>query len=423
MRVTHVGLTYLALVLANGATVASQQGQPVFRTSTDHVALDVVVTDSQDRPVTDLTKDDFVVRERGVRQQIADFSLVSIIAGTRRVDLDATPAPPVDVATNAVSRVQSRAIAIVVDDTILSTADIVPIKRTLAALLSAVSPDDQVALTYIRQSDLGQDFTNDSGKLVLAANRLNAAMGLPGVAAGEMEARDFLTVLDNVVSTLGGARQSRRFIVLVSFRGCNPHQLLTPSKTGAGVSAICKGVIDKANETGVPIYGLDPTGNLLESETASNKGSLANLAVATGGRAYRFAEPAKSAAALMADNGHYYLIGYYPSPARDDGRFQAVDVSVRRPGLQVRARKGYTAPSGQIVASSPNRAMSAALSAGLPNPGLPIRAFVAPMRDIGRNKVRCIVTIEVSYPTASQEDRTFKDDWRVGILALDTDGR
>ena len=48
--------TFLTLVVM-GAAVGAQ----VFHTSTEHVSVSVIVTDRNDRPVTDLTADDFVI--------------------------------------------------------------------------------------------------------------------------------------------------------------------------------------------------------------------------------------------------------------------------------------------------------------------------------------------------------------------------
>jgi len=397
-----------ALVLLGCGAVVSAQ---TFRSTTTYVRLDVVVTDRSDRPITDLTQEDFRIVERGKAQTIADFAQVSVPVESRSINLDAALPPGADIATNSLVPRDSRAFTIVVDDSALSPGDLVWIKRTLSALIGGFSSDDQVALTYVRRSDLGQDFTNDPTRLIAAVNNAREAFGMPA------SLRDMLTVLDNVIKTMGSGRQTRRAIILISTRGCNPHG-------NSIVNTICKAVIERSLEVGVPVYAIDPTGQFAETAAASTDDPLAHLAVGTGGLRYRQAEPWLSPARALADNGHYYLLGYYPNPLRDDGKFQNVEVTVNRPGAVVRARKGYTAPWRRPTVVTPTWAMTASLGEGLPDPSLPIRVFVAPLAAGPRNTTRTSVTVEIAYPVpAGGFNGDLNDQLRIGILALDADAK
>ena len=60
-----------------------QQSNPdnVIRITVNLVQVDAVVTDSKDKPVTNLKKEDFVVLQDGKPQVITNFSYVSTRAG------------------------------------------------------------------------------------------------------------------------------------------------------------------------------------------------------------------------------------------------------------------------------------------------------------------------------------------------------
>ena len=60
---------------------------------------------------------------------------------------------------------------------------------------------------------------------------------------------------------------------------------------------------------------------------------------------------------IIRDTSAYYLIGYN-SASKSDGKFHKVDVKVKRPGVQVRSRKGYwaaTATEAAAAAAPPSR--------------------------------------------------------------------
>jgi VWFA-related protein len=66
---------------------------------------------------------------------------------------------------------------------------------------------------------------------------------------------------------------------------------------------------------------------------------------------------------IAADLTSYYLLGYYSTNARLDGRFRTIKVRVKPPGVDIRARRGYKAATAEEVAASRAAAAAPAPSA------------------------------------------------------------
>ena len=55
---------------------------------------------------------------------------------------------------------------------------------------------------------------------------------------------------------------------------------------------------------------------------------------------------------IANDLSSYYLLGYYSTNGKLDGKFHTIKVRVKRPGIDVRARKGYRSATEEEVASA-----------------------------------------------------------------------
>jgi VWFA-related protein len=150
-------------------------------------------------------------------------------------------------------------------------------------------------------------------------------------------------------------------------------------------------LLQRANRANVSFYTVDPRGlavfdedlslrratNIVQDQTylVSRQTSLRELAENTDGAAVLNTSKLDEALGkMLADIGSYYLLGYYSSNSKLDGKFRKLTVRVKRPGLSVRARPGYLAPTTEDVEAAA-RAMAAATVKEEP-PGLK-RAFDA----------------------------------------------
>ena len=80
--------------------------------------------------------------------------------------------------------------------------------------------------------------------------------------------------------------------------------------------------------------------------------TLETAASATDGLAMtRSNDLTASLARVVADLSDYYLIGYASTNSKTDGSFRRIDVRVKRPGVDLRARRGYRAATAAEVAA------------------------------------------------------------------------
>jgi VWFA-related protein len=436
----------------------SQRQQPVFRAGVEYVTVDVVVTDRDDRPITDLTVDDFELFEEGRPQTIADFAFMYTPVMTREIEIVPVDAPPADVVTNTPPPRMSRLFVVIVDDLHIIKQTIVPLKRLLTDFLRALTPDDQVALTFVGRSDLSQDFTNDIGALLRAVDNVTESIGFGWGAVPALrldylgDARSTTYVLRNIARTLADVDHPRRAIVYVSGGllaniGAFPCPVLAEARSGCSnqentiaiiVREELNDIYEEAARSGVPIYTIDPRG-LATPETSVDgwvggdtamtwrririqQDRLSEIAINTGGRAFiNRSNVTDAVRELVAENGAYYLLGYYPDPFDPDGEFHPVEVRVKRPGLRVRARKGYVAENPADQPEPGQASINAALGRLTAGGDIALRAFAAPLAIAG-GRTRTSFLVEAVYPADARPD-TDQDELILSVVAVDSDGR
>jgi Ca-activated chloride channel family protein len=295
-------------------------GQPpqVYRGGNDIVRVFVTVTDRRGRLVTNLTQNDFEIRDEGKPQTITQF--------------DSTPQP---------------IRLIVMLDVSGSMEGNLPLLRDAGAQLFARLRKDDAARvgSFGREVAISPAFTND-------ARELDAAM--PASIAPDAPT-PLWRAIDQAMGALAGD-DGRRKVILVLSDGKDTGPLTfreRPASQG--------GDIDRARSENVMIYAVGmrsrPSTRQMMPPGAGPGGlqamlladmpdpGLARVAEETGGgyTEIRFGQDLGAAFAHVADELHsQYLLGY--TPPKRDGRVHGIDVRVAHPGLKPRARKSYIAP-------------------------------------------------------------------------------
>jgi VWFA-related protein len=152
--------------------------EDVVKISTTLIQVDVTVTDKSGKIVTDLKPEDFEVFENDEKQQITNFSFISVApktlaAPTPKPDKNAIspPIPPVNLRPEQVRQT----ITLVVDNLYMSFESLYYVKRALKKFVDErMQPSDLVAIiTTGNGSGMLQQFTSDKKLLYKAIGQLN----------------------------------------------------------------------------------------------------------------------------------------------------------------------------------------------------------------------------------------------------------
>ena len=160
--------------------------------------------------------------------------------------------------------------------------------------------------------------------------------------------------------------------------------------------------------------------------------SLISLAQETGGVAIvRTNDIAGGLWRIERETSRYYVLGYVADRSTAPGKFRTIEVKVRKPGLKVRARRGYV-PADLTAAAKRDQglkpgtppAVAAAIMNPVPVGDVPVRVWAAPFKGNAKlNSVAIAVEIDGAALKYQQRDDRFLEDLDVSILAADHDGK
>lgn len=472
-----------ALAAGAGLTLLAQQAPPprradqppvTFKVEINYVELDAIVTDAQGRSVGDLTKEDFQVFEEGKPQTIAAFARVDLPIERPDPPLSRAAAIEPDVRSNH-DEFNGRVLVLVLDDLHTAAARSARLKAAARQFIERyVGANDMVAIVSTGgRSQSSQEFTSSRARLLAAVDtfvgqklrsatleQLDSLRALgsardPSEMQRSSQARNTLDTLRGLADYLAGIRGRRKAIIWfgegIDYDVTNVFE----ARDADVVRYAMQEAIAAATRGNVSVYGIDPRGlgaglddvidiqglpdptsNLstraIEDEVRRAHDSLRVLSEETGGFAIVNQNDASTGfTRIIQENSSYYMLGYYASNDKRDGRFRAIDVRVARPGMKVRARRGYVAakargssPQTAPLDTQASPALRDALMSPIPSTGLGLAVFAAPFAG-KRPKASLALVLEIDPGRLkfTQQGATFNDDLEIVSVAIDAKGK
>lgn len=326
MRYSKVFILIL-LTIFSFLTVFAQDDD-IIKVDTSIVRLNVGVVNSKGQPIINLNKEDFVIYEDGIKQNISRF--------------EPTIAP--------------FSVVMILDMSGSTLGFRETIRQSAFRFIDALSPEDRVAvIEFYDKVNLRNDFTTDRKVIsnsIIASNgrgktQLYKALTMAlQKLANEGKRRKAIIVLTDGVDS---AVKDKDRDLLAKNNDADVLNTIKPE-----TSDILNRVLNQADAQGVTIYPLalptgdpsrlaDPTPIQIAMFQAARE-RLQILARRTGGTLNaitRLEEMGKLYASVAADLRTLYTVEYQPSGDKGDGKFRTIKVEVRDPNLIAKTREGY----------------------------------------------------------------------------------
>jgi VWFA-related protein len=442
------GLMAFALPQATQNPQNQRNQTPVFKIESDLVVVDVTVRDRKGTLVGDLTRNDFRIFEDNVPQEIVTFALENIPLGPVPAvpPAGATVAEPVlgagmaaraptinlglnpDVPVKKEELQGKRMIILFFDLSSLGTEDLIRSVDTARDFVTQqAGPQDLVAIaTYSTILELIQDLTNDRDVLLSTLNSLSSPESgdTPVEDLTDVDTSEEVFVPDTIqfnifntdrrlsaVETL--AKMYREFPErksMIYFTG-------GVTTTGVENNAQIRSTVDNANRSNLSIYTVDsrglmalPPGGMASQRSAGGRGmfgggsmmrqrgnlsasqeTLTTLAHDTGGQAFQDSNDLSMAIQqVQADTQIYYVLGYYSTNNKQDGRYRKIRVELStRTDLRLEHRPGYFAAKsfGQMNQEERDLQLQQALTVDRPFTDVPVIVQADYFKTDGNNSI------------------------------------
>lgn len=281
-------------------------------------------------------------------------------------------------------------------------------------------------------------------------------------------AQQVLGTLKRLAEFMGGIRGRRKALLMFSEGIDYPIYDVFGSQAATTVVMATRDTISAAARSNVSFFAVDPRGLVgmtseaieLTSSAPAHLGydsrglladmylsqdSLRQLADETGGYAAVNSNNVTTALdRIVRANSTYYVLGYYPAATPRDGRFHKIEVKVKRPGVQVVARKGYVSARplsaeeklrqdrerergrGRAGGVETSLELREILRQPLQRNGLPIAVQAAPFKGEGAGRqasVALAVEVDASRLNFVEQNNVHTDTVEVSMFAIDERGR
>jgi VWFA-related protein len=387
------------LAVAQTSTPAPAQSPepeqaPAFHVQTNLVVVDVIVTDSHQNPVHNLTMADFILKEDGHQQTIKSFE-----EHAADQTPSATQPPPKrdpGTFTNEFDIPSNGPLNLILLDH-LNTHQVDQSKSLdqVAQYLKTAPVNARFAILTLTSTQmyLVQGFTTDHDLLLSALSSKKAASSFPvyftaptassptgpsgsnPATIAKLEARrqltlDSLNQLGRYLGQLPGRKN------LLWFASSFPISILPngeePESTRAGYVDEFRETVNLLAHNQVAVYPIDSRGLTTEplftssnantggggrsnpvvpsqpttfyTNAADRRAAMEDIANATGGQAFGNSNDLKQAASRAVEGGsNYYTIAYTPSSDKWKGQYRKIQIELARKGLSLAYRRGYYA--------------------------------------------------------------------------------